>query len=245
MINEIPTNLNVNLNVPLSYQNSTSITKNTTKSDLKKQLTQVLQKTTSETEKTRIQELINLTNTNTQINTNKKELTKINTQVQQLITKHSQSQDQLSNLIKNDYKTFLLTLDDQNKKQSPYQLTYTTNLLNKDTEIEHLLKTQNPSKIYIQTESKNVEGYLKALDSHTPSTLNMTQEVYDKSRRYLLAISSHIKQFNAISSSEYAGQETLITKDAQQTVQKPLVADTSTTAKTTTKNTTDYSSYIK
>lgn len=121
---------------------------------------------------------------------------------------------QLSDLIKSDYKQFLLSLDDREKHANkPYQLTYSANFLNPNPEIEKLITTQSAADIYIQTESKNIEGYLNALNTHSPAALKMTQSTYDKSKAYLLAIRDQIKHFNAIKTQSYAGTQSLIAKN--------------------------------
>jgi len=165
--------------------------------------------------------------------------------LENIIAQHTESSLHLSDLIKKDYKQFLLTLDTHNQNQKPYQLTYSTSFLNKNPELQQLISKETPAQIYIQTEQKNVDGYLNALNTHTPTDLRMNQDVYDKSKTYLLAIKDKIHQFNSLQKTEYAGTLPLITKTAGSTSQKPLLTANSNQIPSKTTTSSDYSSYIK
>lgn len=234
---------NPSINVNIGKQQTR---KNNTKSDLLAQLSRAQQGVHSQTEKDRIQQVINLTQKNTTITSNTQQTHKIQSELENLITQHSQNSLQLSDLIKRDYKKFLLTLDEHNQTQKPYQLTYSTSFLNKNAELEQLLSKETPAQAYIQAEQKNVDGYLKALNTHSPTELRMNQDIYNKSKNYLLAIKDQIHQFNSLKTSQYEGSLPLLSKDGQTSTQKPLL--TATTNAAPAKNSVvsaDYSSFVK
>lgn len=238
--------LNVDLNVPVNLSGDLFSWENKTKSDLRTQLTQALQKVHTETEKSRLQELINLTYQPTKITPNLTQTAKIESEVKKLLSQYTETSNSLSDLIKTDYKEFLLTLNDREKQiEKPYQLTYSTNFLNHNPEIEKLISTETPSAAYIATESKQIDGYLNALSTHTPAALKMTQSTYDKSKAYLLAIRDHIEQFNAMKKNTYAGTQNLIAKTDGNIAPKPLLAATSKATPQTSVSSSDYSSYVK
>ena len=129
----------------------------------------------SEQEKNQIKSLISLVKTETKVEANKQGYQEIKNQISSLINTHQTSTHQIADLIKKDYDGFLASLDTQNQKQKTYQLTYTTPLLMKNAVAEELIK-KNESIIdtYIATETKQVNGYLDALNKNSPSSLNMS-----------------------------------------------------------------------
>ena len=74
----------------------------------------------------------------------------------------------------------------------------------------------------------------------------MNQDIYNKSKNYLLAIKDQIHQFNSLKTSQYEGSLPLLSKDGQTSTQKPLL--TATTNAAPAKNSVvsaDYSSFVK
>ena len=244
LVNQAQDYLKVDLNTTISFSNQQT-EKNNTKSDLLTQLSQAKESLHSQTEKDRIQQVINLTQKNTTITANTPQTQKIKSELENIIAQHTENSLHLSDLIKKDYKQFLLTLDTHNQNQKPYQLTYSTSFLNKNPELQQLISKETPAQVYIQTEQKNVDGYLNALNTHTPTDLKMNQDSYDKSKTYLLAIKDKIHQFNSLQKTEYAGTLPLITKTAGSTSQKPLLTANSNQIPSKTTTSSDYSSYIK
>jgi hypothetical protein len=61
----------------------------------------------------------------------------------------------------------------------------------------------NAKDILIRTEEKNVDGYINALNNHSPSDLNMTEETYNNSLKYLASIKGTIDKYYSIKRNEY------------------------------------------
>ena len=218
----------------------------TTKTQLAKELQSVIDHLNSEQEKNQIKSLISLVKTETKVEANKQGYQEIKNQISSLINTHQTSTHQIAELIKKDYDGFLASLDTQNQKQKAYQLTYTTPLLMKNAVAEELIK-KNESIIdtYIATETKQVNGYLDALNKNSPSSLNMSEETHRKAKSYLETIKDQVDHFYSIKTPQYAGTMPLLTKDGKHS-EKALYAQVSSVApEKTTQNSADYSSYIK
>ena len=218
----------------------------TTKTQLAKELQSVIDHLNSEQEKNQIKSLISLVKTETKVEANKQGYQEIKNQISSLINTHQTSTHQIAELIKKDYDGFLASLDTQNQKQKTYQLTYTTPLLMKNAVAEELIK-KNESIIdtYIATETKQVNGYLDALNKNSPSSLNMSEETHRKAKSYLETIKDQVDHFYSIKTPQYAGTMPLLTKDGKHS-EKALYAQVSSVApEKTTQNSADYSSYIK
>jgi hypothetical protein len=83
------------------------------------------------------------------------------------------------------------------------QLTYATNLLNKNEKAEKAISASNAKEMLIESENIKVEGYYSALKNHTASELNMTEETYDNSIKYMASIKDKINQRYSIKRNEY------------------------------------------
>ena len=217
-----------------------------TKTQLKKELQRVIDHLSNEEEKHKIRSLIALTDTDTQVESSKQNFKNIENQVSSVIKEHHTTTNQLANLVRNDYDTFLSKLDQHNESQKIYQLTYATPLLEKNTRAEAIL--QNNESImdtYVATEAKQVDGYLDALEKNSASTLNMSAATHQKAKLYLESIKDQVNQYYAIKTTDYAGKTSLVAKDGQKT-EKALYAQVqSSIPEMSTQASADYSSYIK
>ena len=217
-----------------------------TKTQLKKELQRVIDHLSNEEEKHKIRSLIALTDTDTQVESSKQNFKNIENQVSSVIKEHHTTTNQLANLVRNNYDTFLSKLDQHNESQKIYQLTYTTPLLEKNTRAEAIL--QNNESImdtYVATEAKQVDGYLEALQKNSAITLNMSAATHQKAKLYLESIKDQVNQYYAIKTTDYAGKTSLIAKDGQKT-EKALYAQVqSSIPEMSTQASADYSSYIK
>ncbi len=217
-----------------------------TKTQLKKELQRVIDHLSNEEEKHKIRSLIALTDTDTQVESSKQNFKNIENQVSFVIKEHHNTTNQLANLVRNDYDTFLSKLDQHNESQKIYQLTYATPLLEKNTRAEAIL--QNNESImdtYVATEAKQVDGYLEALEKNSASTLNMSAATHQKAKLYLESIKDQVNQYYAIKTTDYAGKTSLVAKDGQKT-EKALYAQVqSSIPEMSTQASADYSSYIK
>jgi hypothetical protein len=64
-------------------------------------------------------------------------------------------------------------------------------------------------EMFIETEDKKVEGYYSALKNHAAEELNMSEETYENSIKYMASIKDKINQWYSIKRSEYEGTTTL------------------------------------
>lgn len=203
---------------------------------LKKQLSELRSQLTDK-EKEKIIPILALASTESKVSSNQKDFSKIENQISSLIESEKGSISSLVSLAKSDYNGFLRSLEKKPTKK-PIQLTFSTHLLEKNVEAQNVISETNPTEELINTESKRLDGYYLALNSHSASDLNMSQETYDKAQNYLNTIKSKLNQRNSIKTKKYAGTQTLLSKDgssAQKTLltqvssQKPAIRETSTT----------------
>ena len=120
----------------------------------------------------------------------------------------------------------------ENRKEESLQLTFATNLLNRNSKAEKAIEWINATEMFIDTENKKVDWYYSALKNHTASELNMTEETYDKSIKYMASIKDTINQWYSIKRTEYAGTTTLTNKNWNGEYRTLLTA-TSNTSPTT------------
>ena len=165
-------------------------------------------------------------------------------EISSIISSEKSSLNDLAELAKQDYNSFLNALE-KNWKEEPLQLTFSTNLLNTNERAEKAINKVNPRDMFIETENKKVDGYYSALKNHTANELNMTEETYNNSIKYLASLKWTIDEYYSIKRTEYAWSTYL--KDIEwNTVSKPLLtAAWWTNTETTVSASTDYSQYIK
>lgn len=107
----------------------------------------------------------------------------------------------MADMIKNDYNKFLNSIAETDLvvETDTIDAKFSTNLFNWKKEIIDTLKTQeNPYKTYIDLNDEWLKRFKHSLDTNTPKTLNMTQEVYNKSKNYvtkLSALTSEVKSY--------------------------------------------------
>ena len=230
------TNQNIMLNVEVSKTN--------TPDKMKEQLYELRDTLLKDQDKQKVDQVIAYASTNTKVEKNEKGISKIEEDLNKLLKEEKENVIELADLAKNNYDWFLNSIKDR-KEDSPYQLTYATNLLNKNAIAEEVIANSNAMEMFIETEDKKVEWYYSALKNHTAEELNMTEETYENSIRYMASIKDKINQWYSIKRSEYEGTTTL-TDDAWNSVSRTLLTATSNT--TPSKNeasTNDYSQYVQ
>lgn len=101
----------------------------------------------------------------------------------------------LSNKILNDYDKFISDLEISGRlvSSSVWNISFETKLLDVDGLNRDLLAKQpSPAESYLSLNQKFVDGYLFAMDENSPESLNMTQNTYDKSKKYLSDLKNKI-----------------------------------------------------
>ena len=97
--------------------------------------------------------------------------------------------DGLSELIKDDYDSFLVAISDNDASlvsDKSFDLTLSANLFDMDKNAVSLLSNQEGRiKKYMDYNVKNLQWYLNALENHSAETLNMSDEEYNLSKSYL------------------------------------------------------------
>ncbi|MDO4713775.1 MAG: hypothetical protein Q4B28_03900 [bacterium] len=218
---------------------------NLVKAHLNKQLQTAIDQLHTPHDKAPFQQILALTEQNTQIQANHSDYQHIHQQVQNILNQHKSNASELANLVKKDYDRFLLTLDTHNNKEQSPQLAYTTSLLTPNPQAEHLFKNNHIIDEYVQLQSQQINGYLNALEQHGAKGLNMSNSSYLKSKNYLNTLSQHIKHYYAMRSSSYAGSTPLITKSGVSSHKPLLTQIPNTTPNTTTTQSADYSDFVK
>lgn len=222
-----------------------SVSKAETPSKLKKELIDLRNTMTDAEDKKMINEVIAYTSTDTTVKKNSKGLKKLEKQVNEIIESEKESLESLWKRITSDYDGFLASLNTQQNEEAPLQLSFSTNLLEKNEAAEKAIMKNDAKDILIRTEEKNVDGYINALNNHSPSDLNMTEETYNNSLKYLASIKGTIDKYYSIKRNEYIWGENL-TDSMWNTVNKPLYAQAdNTTPSATEMATEDYSQYVK
>ena len=219
------------------------ISKTNTPDKMKEQLYELRDSLTNVQEKQKVDSVIAYASTNTKVEKNEKGIKKIEDELNKLIEWEKENVYNLAELAKNDYDGFLNSIKDR-KEEEPYQLTFATNLLNKNEEAEKAIANTNATDMLIETENIKVEWYYNALKNHTASELNMTEETYENSIKYMASIKNKINQRNSIKKNEYEWTTTLIDNEWNN-VSKTLLTATNSTPSKNTASTNDYSQYVK
>jgi hypothetical protein len=76
--------------------------------------------------------------TDTKVEKNEKEIKKIEEELNKLISSEQENINQMAELAKNDYNAFLNSIE--NREEGPLQLTFATNLLNKNSKAEKAIE---------------------------------------------------------------------------------------------------------
>jgi hypothetical protein len=76
--------------------------------------------------------------TDTKVEKNEKEIKKIEEELNKLISSEQENINQMAELAKNDYNAFLNSIE--NREEEPLQLTFATNLLNKNSKAEKAIE---------------------------------------------------------------------------------------------------------
>ena len=92
-----------------------------------------------------------------------------------------------------------------------------SSLLAENKGAEDAIAGINPTEMIIHTEGERLQGYLSALKSHSPESLNMSSENYNKSKSYLEEVQSALNQRKSIKQKTYAGNQPLLTKNGTET----------------------------
>ena len=228
------TNTTVLIKAEISKANNTS--------KMKEQLYELRDSLWKIKDKERVNEVLAYASTDTKVEKNEKEIKKIEEELNKLITSEKENINQIAELAKNDYDEFLKTIE--NRKEKSLQLTFATNLLNKNSKAEKAIEWINATEMFIDTENKKVNWYYSALKNHTASELNMTEETYDKSIKYMASIKDTINQWYSIKRTEYAGTTMLSDNNWNSEYRTLLTATNNTTPITNEASTTDYSQYV-
>lgn len=228
------TNTTVQINAEISKANNTS--------KMKEQLYELRDSLWKIKDKEKVNDILAYASTDTKVEKNEKEIKKIEDELNKLISSEKENINQMAELAKNDYDAFLNSIE--NKEESPLQLTFATNLLNKNSKAEKAIEWLNATEMFIDTENKKVDWYYSALKNHTASELNMTEETYNKSIKYMASIKNTINQWYSIKRTEYAGTTMLTNKNWNGEYRTLLTATSNTSPTTNETSTTDYSQYV-
>ena len=219
------------------------ITKANSPEKMKEQLYELRDSLLNIKDKERVDEVLAFASTNTKVEKNEKGINKIKNDLDKLISQEKDSVNQLAELAMNDYDWFLNSIKDR-KSDGPYQLTLSTNLLNKNENAENVISKFNATEMLIETENKKVDWYYSALKNHTASELNMSDETYQNSMKYMASIKDKINQRYSIKKNQYEWT-TILQDNNWEIVEKPLLAATNTTPSLNEASTNDYSQYVK
>lgn len=217
---------------------------NTTKTQLSQQLNKILPELHSSTEQEAVREILALTQKNTTVTTNHQGLSTLQNKLTTLIHRHQNQTNTRAELAKNDYKNFLLAATSTKNTEKPLQLTRGTNLLNTNDEANKLISNTNINDAYIRAESKNIEGYLLALENNSPERLRMSQTTHQNSKAYLKKISNEIKNYHSLKTTTYPGQSPLLSKDGT-SQQKVLLTQTKPAVTKISTSASDYSDFVE
>jgi hypothetical protein len=133
-----------------------NISKTNTPEKMKDQLYELRETLQNKQDIEKVNKIIAYASTNTKIEKNEKGFKKIENELNNLIKKEKDNIDGIAQLAKNDYDSFLNSIKDR-KEEAPYQLTFATNLLNKNKQAEDAIKNTNATEMLIETENKKVE----------------------------------------------------------------------------------------
>jgi len=227
-----------------NYVLNAEITKANTPDKMKEQLYELRDSLVNVQDKEKVNEVIAFASTNTKVEKNEKGINKIKNDLDKLIEEEKENVNHWAELAMNDYDWFLNSIKDR-KEEEPFQLTFATNLLNKNDTAENVISKSNATALFIETESKKVDWYYSALKNHTASELNMSEKTYENSIKYMASIKDKINQWYSIKQNQYEWT-TILTDDEWNSVSKPLLtAASNTTPSINQASTTDYSQYVK
>ncbi len=205
-----------------------------------------LQKSLTPEEQTKFTPVLALTNQEHLIKKNEQGFLEIKNKVSDLLTTEKNDLQNLAQLVKDDYPSFLKQLTQNNlEHKEPIQLSFSTPLLEKKEPLEKLIKNNNATNLLVETEEKRLNGYLNALEHNSAKSLAMNENTYQKSKDYLLSIKEQLNQRKSMKEENYAGTTLLSNTTTQTTDKKVLLTQTHSQLPTTaTTNSTDFSSYI-
>ena len=195
-----------------------------------------LEQSTLQDKKTQneVQNILAIANNTSDVKAANKEISEIEQTAQKIIKNLQKENKNIQDKIKN-YDNFINEIKEQNISlvaQNETSTILTTPLFTIDNTSKQILHSQeDPTQSYLSLNKKMVDGYLYAVNNDGPEKLNMTQSVYNKSKKYLETTKSNID--NALLAYE-----------------NPLLAQTCTdcsTNTTPTNNTysTDISAYVQ
>ena len=140
-------------------------------------------------------------NNKSNISVESENINKIAKEVVNIMEKKRSEYNTLSDNILNNYDKFIsdlklsgILVSEEKEKNS-----FETNILNIDSlNREILSKQESPTKTYLSLNEKFVDGYLSAIKDNSAESLNMTQDTYYKSQKYLSELKNKISRTNEV-----------------------------------------------
>lgn len=157
---------------------------------LKNTLSEIDKQTNNKDIKNKAQEYLSLIAMDKKINANTDSINKIQVEYNTIISDYLSHNDEIVDLIEDDYDDFLVALSDKKtslvNSNKHLDITLSANLFSMDKNtIKALSSQESLVKKYMDYNMRNVQWYLNALENFDAKTLNMTDKDYNLSKSYL------------------------------------------------------------
>ena len=120
-------------------------------SEIKNQILDFQNATLTEQEKTKFSPVLALLSTDNTVHKNDNGINRIQSEISKIIDQEHQNITQIAELAKNNYNNFLKLTKTTSTKE-PIQLSFSTNLLNKNEQVQEAITKNNPIEILVNTE---------------------------------------------------------------------------------------------
>jgi len=142
--------------------------------------------------KMQIDNYINITKLDTKISPANDEINNIKNKYNKILNQYASDNKLLATTISDDYDKFLYAVSNNNVSlvsNNQIDISLSSSLFDMNKSALDVIKSQdNINKVYLDYNSKKLDGYISAIDKNDANKLNMTQEQYNNNKKYLYSL---------------------------------------------------------